>query len=203
MPAELFHLYMLLIPIFGIVAIFTLPAGFPGSLRNNRFGIPPLPVSLRIGFTAVAVYVSLCIVWISIPVGRIYYWNHLRQRAVDDSLALVISTEAPLREYFRVHKQWLENFQTLFPPVIYPDGSGESRFRFWQSKDGTLVVEAPLHIDGAHMMHAGSQPGWGVAIWTSDGGKTWHCGPYGKLPGKLPESCGESHVPLPRVPWLV
>ena len=203
MPAELFHPHMLLIRILGIAAIFMLPALFPGSPRDNRFGTPPLPISLRTGITAVAVYISLCLVWISIPVGKYFYLKLLQQQAVAESLALAISAEAPLREYFGAHKSWPQNFTSLFPPVMLRDGGLEYRFAFWQSRDGTLVVEVPLHIDGYHGLHAGSQPGWGVAVWTSDGGKTWHCGPYRKLPGTLPESCHASHVPPPRVHWLM
>lgn len=202
LPAELFHLHMLLVPIFGIFAIFTLPASFPGSLRENRFGVPPLPISRRIGFTAVAVYISFCLVWISIPVGRIYYWNHLQQRAVAESLAQVISTETRLRDYFRAHRAWPQNFTSLFPPVKLGDGGLKYHFWFWQSRDGTLVVEAPLHIDGYPAVSAGG-PGAGVAVWTADGGETWHCGPYRKLPGTLPVFCRESHVPPPRVRWLM
>jgi len=201
--AAAFHLHMVLIPILCIAAIFTLPALIPESPRKNHFGTPPLPISLRTGITAVAVYISLCLVWISIPVGKYFYLKLLQQQAVAESLALAISAEAPLREYFGAHKSWPQNFTSLFPPVMLRDGGLEYRFAFWQSRDGTLVVEAPLHIDGYPTVSAGSRPGWGVAVWTSDGGETWHCGPYGgELPGILPESCRESHIPPPRIPWL-
>lgn len=181
-------------------AIFILLALTPGKPVENRFGPPPRPGSMRIK-AALAISITLCIGWISIPVTKHYRFQHMLQQSADDALMRALAAEIPFRNYYRSHEPWPKSVGSNFPPPIpQAPGLDKKNLWIWLSQDrSTLVVDAPLLRDGQNTYFSYGPPS-GVAVWTTDDGETWHCGLNDVSPLTLtlivvPESCRDSGTP--------
>ena len=192
-PTIQFYFYTLAAPGLCNAAIFILLASIPGKSNENRFGPPPLPGAMPVK-AIFATSIFLCLGWISIPVIKHNRYQQMLQQSVDDALMRASATEIPFRDYYRSHKPWPESIGSSFPaPIPSVPGLIKEHLWIWLSPDrSTLIVEAPLLRDGQISI---AEPPPGVAVWTTDNGETWHCGPYVTLPDILPESCRDSHTP--------
>lgn len=183
-------LYSSFLPLLYIGAVFSPLALLPGDQGSNRFGPPSPPASrnTRAGaYAAIALY-AVCA---AIPAGAYLHQRHQEQQSVDDALARATSAESEWRAYFRLHKAWPDPLNEVITD------SAKRHLRYWRSRDGAaFVIEAPVHIDdGVLHYYPGGVDLTGVVVWSTDGGESWHCGPYGISLSALPEPCRDLGIP--------
>jgi hypothetical protein len=129
---------------------------------------------------------------IAIPVGVHIHRQYENQKRVDTALVRVTYAENGWREYFRAHKAWPDPLNDVIPDAP------KRHLWYWRSRDGTaFVIDASAYMDDGKMhWYPGGVDLTGVVVWTTDGGESWHCGPYGGVtPSMLPGSCRESAIP--------
>jgi uncharacterized membrane protein YhaH (DUF805 family) len=198
-----FFFYEVIVPILPFVMFYIALLFIPGTSGVNRFGAQTVPVSRWTQITAV-LFSLVCVGWISFPVVSEIRHEQMVQHRVDDALTRAVAAEKTLRAYFLEHNNWPDSIAVLFPSKVITslEGGFQPPFDFWKSQGGGIVIDAPL-LDKGHLIKVyGFGPPPGVAAWSLDGGKTWHCGAFGLDRGKLPKSCRESHIPRPLYPVI-
>jgi hypothetical protein len=150
--------------------------------------------------------VLLVLGWIGFKVVGLRRMEHARRERVERAVQLAVAAEAQWRDYFRSRKAWPDprapsGRSQRFPIVRDEPHHDWYVISHWLSKDGrTFMVIDSIHHDGD--MSVSSAPGAGVAVWTTDGGKTWHCGPYGwGHVEDFPASCREPDAPRAYSPF--
>jgi hypothetical protein len=117
--------------------------------------------------------------------------HYVYRESIDQSVQRVVGKEVLLRDYFRVHKAWPDPINDrVVIPVLHHTW-------YWRSRDGSaFVIDVGVaDYDGVVRYYPGGVDLVGVAVWSTDGGESWHCGPYGIALSAFPDSCRELGIP--------
>ncbi|HEY1773963.1 MAG TPA: DUF805 domain-containing protein [Gammaproteobacteria bacterium] len=166
----------------------------PGSRGENRFGPVPPPNS---GWVIAGAWAWILIILLGIlaAISIPAYQDYIARSQTAEAIQLAGGAEQSIVSYHDQNKAWPTDLSSLYPKN--PDG-GIGRYSAGVTAvtvtDGSYGIMVAMKQTGVALPIAGKR----VELWTTDGGKTWHCGPASMDPVDakyLVASCRSTDAP--------
>jgi uncharacterized membrane protein YhaH (DUF805 family)/Tfp pilus assembly major pilin PilA len=183
------------LPSLLLLVFFLIMVLIPGTQGANRFGPMPPPNSTWVVVGAWSLLLIPFLLGIIAAISIPAYQDYMARSQTSEGIQLAGGAEVGVSEYYQQNKSWPDKLDS-----VYSLAAQQPAGRYVESVTGhsagaqTYGAVATMKSEGVNRNIAGKS----VEIWTTDGGKTWHCGPGGADPVDrkfLIASCRDADAP--------
>jgi len=158
-------------------------------------------VKLQVGFTLIELMIVIAIIGILAAIAIPAYQDYIARSQMSEGIQLGGGGEVGLAEFYQNKSLWPTTLASVYSTSTN-NTSAPAVGRYVTTILGYPTGTSPTYTIVATMKATGDNNhivGKSMAIWTTDGGNTWHCGPTSSLtpvdPKYLPTSCRDSGSP--------
>lgn len=183
-----------LLPTLCIFVFFLVMVLVPGSKAPNRYGPVP-PANSTWVLVGAWIWLVVPVIGILAAIAIPAYQDYIARSQTSEGIRLANGAEVGVAEYYDAHQSWPAELSSVYPAAAQqPAGRYVDGVTGHAAGTQSYGVVATMKSEGVNRMIAGKS----LEIWTSDGGKTWHCGPGGADPVDrkyVPAGCRDSDAP--------